>query len=98
MTGYSGVQQLPDNVRELKPAEVVPPPQDPMAMLQEILTRMDRMQEEITAIKADIGATKDAIAFITEQVKPTLDMLSNGPIGQLLGIAPPSPPRIRRGR
>jgi hypothetical protein len=90
MTGYAG--GLPDNVRNLKPAEVVelqPSNADIMRMLMEI-------REEIRANSADIAQTKDAISVVVEQVKPTLDMLSNGPIGQLLGIGPKPEPRSRR--
>jgi hypothetical protein len=95
------MQSIPDNVRSLKPVEVVP---DPVRLLNEILLRLDEtrgdilaLKEEIKAIKEDIGMTKDVITAVKDQVTPTLEMLQNGPIGQLLGIAPSPPPRRRRG-
>jgi hypothetical protein len=99
------MQSIPDNVRVLKPAEVVQPTLDPaMKLLNEVLRRLDEtradvlaLKEEIAVIKADIGMTKDVIVAVKDQVTPTLEMLQNGPIGQLLGIAPPQIPRKRRG-
>jgi hypothetical protein len=97
MTGYAG--GLPDNVRNLKSAEVVefqPSNAQIMTVLIELQAQIASLHSMITANSADIESTKQAINVVVEQVKPTLDMLSNGPIGQLLGIGPKPEPRSRR--
>ena len=82
---------LPDNVRNLKPVEIVETVTvgDVINMLQEIREAQGRIEKDIAAVKA-IGD------LVIENVKPTLDALTNGPIGQILGIAPPPPPRVSR--
>lgn len=92
---------LPDHVRHLKPVEVIEP--EPtnaqlMTVLIEIQTELASLSGRITAMETDISTTKTAVCLVYEQVQPTLEMLTNGPIGQLLGIAPPPERRPRRGR
>jgi hypothetical protein len=94
------MQSIPENVRHLKPVEVVeyqPSNVEIMGKLIEIQAQVAAMYALTVENRADIEASKTAMSFIVDQVKPTLDMLSNGPIGQLLGIAPPPVRRNRRG-
>lgn len=60
-----------------------------MDILREIREAQVRIEKDIEAVKG-IGD------LVMDNVKPTLDMLTNGPIGQILGIAPPPSPRIGR--
>jgi hypothetical protein len=90
---------IPENVRHLKPAEVLPfQPTNAqlMTVLIEIQATLANLQSMTTENCTDIETTKQAITFVVEQVKPTLDMLSTGPIGQLLGLGPKPEPRRRR--
>jgi hypothetical protein len=102
MTGFPGGQELPENVRKLKPANVVvefqPTNAQIMTMLIEMNARLTHMESLLTENSTDISTTKQAIVFITEQVEPTLKMLTEGPIGQILGIGPKPEPRSRRHR
>jgi hypothetical protein len=89
------VRRVPDNVVNLKPAEVVSP--DPaMAMMQSVLDKLESIETRIASMEEKIAGTEKVVGMVYENVKPTLDMLTNGPIGQLLGIAPPPAPRERR--
>jgi hypothetical protein len=94
------IKDIPDNVRSLKPAEVVefqPSNAQLMSALIELHQELASMRAELAEVRGDIGMTKDVIVAVKDQVTPTLEMLQNGPIGQLLGIAPSPPPRKRRG-
>lgn len=94
-------QMIPENVRFLQPAEIVesePTNTDIMRKLVEIQKQLSELHTITMENRADIETTKNAISVVVEQVKPTLDMLSTGPIGQLLGIAPKPEPRQRRLR
>lgn len=85
-------QELPENVRHLKPVPVVldtPTNEDIMSMLIQL-------QNRISEIQQDIKDTKESVSRIVDEVKPTLEMLTHGPIGQILGIAPKPEPRNRR--
>lgn len=80
---------LPDNVRALKPA-------NQEVTVGDIVTMLTEIREAQARIEHDIAEVKGISNLVMENVKPTLDMLTNGPIGQILGIAPPPPPRIGR--
>jgi flagellar biosynthesis/type III secretory pathway ATPase len=91
--------ELPENVRHLKPAEVVtfqPSNAQIMTLLIEIKASLDHVVAMTLANTTDIEITKQAITRVVDEVTPTLDMLTKGPIGQLLGIGPAPEPRTGR--
>lgn len=95
MTDY--VRRVPDNVVNLKPAEVTTMDDpDPVELLTSVLETLEAIEKRLASMEAKIAATENVVGMVYENVKPTLDMLTNGPIGQLLGIAPPPAPRERR--
>jgi hypothetical protein len=98
---HGGVNGIPENVLRLKPVEIV----EFQPTNAQIYERLIELQDQVTNLykitlenQTNIETATKAIGLITEQVTPTLEMLTKGPIGQLLGIAPPPEPRTRRGR
>jgi hypothetical protein len=71
---------------------------DSRLIISRLEDRMMAIEARLEVIEVKIGATEKVVGMVYENVKPTLDMLTNGPIGQLLGIAPPPAPRERIGR